>query len=75
MSTLHHLDQIFDAALKLADEDRLALADRLLESLPSDLPGLDADDPEFHAELIRRSGDETGSVAWDELRDESRAKP
>jgi hypothetical protein len=59
-----------DAALRLPEEDRLAIVSRLLESLPDSPPGWSVDDPEFDAELERRSGDWEGAVPWEQLRDE-----
>ena len=63
-------DEILDVALKLPEGDRLAIIDRLLETLPDDLPGLSDDDPEFHEELERRSGNWEGAVPWQQLQDE-----
>ena len=31
---------------------------------------MSSDDPEFEAELLRRSGDWEGAVPWEQLRDE-----
>lgn len=70
MSAIKDRDALFDAALQLSETDRLDLATRLLETLPDDLPGLDSEDPDFHEELLRRSGDVAGSVSWQQLRDE-----
>lgn len=75
MSALQNREEVFDAALRLAETDRWALVSSLLESLPDDLPGIDADDAQFHEELLRRSGDEAESVAWEDLRDELRRMP
>ena len=61
-------DEILDAALQLSESDRLAIASRLMATLPEDFPGLHVDDPEFEAELNRRSGDTEGSIPWEELR-------
>lgn len=74
MSAVRDRDEVFNAALRLSESDRLDLASRLLETLPDDLPGLDSDDPEFAEELLRRSGDTAGSVAWNDLRNELRPK-
>ncbi len=71
MSTIG--DEILQAALQLPEGDRLAIVHRLLETLPEDLPGLPVDDPEFAAELERRSGDWDGAVAWEHLRGEVNA--
>lgn len=64
-------DEVLDAALGLSESDRLAIAVRLMETLPDDQPGLVEDD-DFAAELDRRSGDFEGAVDWSELRDELR---
>ena len=65
-------DEILNAALNLPESDRLVIASRLLDTLPDDPPGLSDDDPEFAAELDRRSGDLEGAVPWEQLRDELR---
>ena len=65
-------DEILDAALQLAEGDRLAIVNRLLESLPEDPPGLVLDEDEFANELQRRSGDQEGAVPWEQLREELR---
>jgi hypothetical protein len=62
-------EEVLEDALQLSDADRLVVANRLLETL-SDYPGLDSDDPDFAAELERRSGDWEGAVPWEQLRDE-----
>jgi hypothetical protein len=63
-------EEVLEVALQLSEGDRLAIVERLLETLPDDLPGLSDDDPEFHAELERRSGDWEGAVSWQQLQDE-----
>lgn len=65
-------DEILNAALSLPESDRLAIANRLLDTLPEDSPGLSDEDPQFAAELDRRSGDLAGAVPWEELRDQLR---
>jgi hypothetical protein len=70
MSVVKDRDAVFDAALQLSEPDRLDLATRLLETLPDDMPGLESDCPDFHAELLQRSGDVAESVPWQQLRDE-----
>jgi hypothetical protein len=64
-------EDILNAALGLSESDRLAIAVRLIETLPDDQPGL-ADDDRLAAELERRSGDLEGSTDWNDLRDELR---
>ena len=63
-------DDILTAALQLPEPDRLILANQLMDTLPEDLPGLSDDSPEFLEELERRSGDQEGTVSWDDLRDD-----
>ena len=55
-------DEILDAALQLSEDDRMFVVDRLLETLPEEPPGLSMDDPDFEAELLRRSGDWEGAA-------------
>ena len=64
-------DEVLNAALGLSESDRLAIAVRLMATLPDDQPGL-VDDDGLMAELMRRSGDLDGSVDWIELRDDLR---
>ena len=61
-------DAIFDAALKLPENERLALVSRLLKTMPAEsvLPSLD--DPALEQELDRRFADREGAVPWSELR-------
>ena len=66
---------IYQAALQLAEEERLQLAMDLLDSLPGDeLPEdetlLSMDDPELIAKLEQRGADEQGAMSWEQLRDE-----
>jgi hypothetical protein len=60
-------EEDLQAALVLRVRDRLAIASRLLETLPDGV-----DDPELEAELDRRSGDWEGAVPCEELRAEMR---
>ena len=48
---------IYDAALRLSEEDRLELAVHLLDSLPEDAGMLSFNDPNLLEELERRSAD------------------
>ncbi len=64
-------EEVLNAALGLPESDRLAIAVRLMETLPDNQPGLTDDDSLF-AELERRSGDPEGSVDWADLRNELR---
>jgi len=63
--------KLLDAALKLPDEERSALALRLMESLSSERM-LAVDEPDFEAELERRLADLAGAVPWSVLRAEGR---
>ncbi len=63
-------DEVMEAALQLSEVDRLAIVNRLLESLPEEPPGLALDDSEFAEELERRSGDWDGAVPWEQLQNE-----
>lgn len=49
-------EEILNAALQLSEADRLVIANRLLDTLSEDVPGLAMDDPALAAELDRRSG-------------------
>jgi putative addiction module component (TIGR02574 family) len=64
------LENLYQAALALPEEDRVELADRLLGSLPPDMPS--QLHPAWRAELKRRSAQvDSGEVApipWDEVR-------
>lgn len=64
-------DEVLSAALGLSEADRLAIAVRLMDTLPDDSPGL-PDDDDFAAELDRRAGDFEGAVDWSDLRNELR---
>ncbi len=61
-------EQLYQDALRLSEEDRLSLADRLLGSLPDGFQTGVGDDAELHAELLRRASDREGAVSWDQLR-------
>ena len=65
-------DALFEAALKLSDDERLALVSRLLETMPPDDAGISVDDPGFNEELERRGTETAGEVAWSALRAEGR---
>ena len=60
-------DEIFDAALKLPESDRLLIAARLLETLPDDYPGLSEEDGGFLDELERRANDAGATIPVSEL--------
>ena len=60
--------EILDAALRLSESERLPVASRLMDTLPSDLQELLADDPDFLDELERRADDSEPDVPVSELR-------
>jgi hypothetical protein len=62
-----HRDEILKSALELAETDRLLIAERLLDTLPEDVPGLSVDDPDLLEELERRSQDTSGAIPVSEL--------
>lgn len=66
--------EIIDAAINLPERERLAVANRLMESLPDELVALDVDDPELLNELDRRWHDRKDTIPWNSLRDEWPAK-
>ena len=61
-------DEILEVALLLSEGDRLAIVDRLLETLPDEWPGLSDSDPLFTEELEQRSGDWEGAIPWSQLK-------
>jgi putative addiction module component (TIGR02574 family) len=63
-------EAIFEAALKLSEDERLALVSRLLETLPSEESTLSVHDPRLVEELDRRFSDREGAVPWSELKAE-----
>ncbi len=63
-------EAIFEAALKLPENERLVLVNRLLETVPDEPAGLSIDDPDLAEELKRRCADLEGAVPWEQLRDE-----
>ena len=58
---------IFDAAMKLPDDERLLLASRIMDTLPPDDLTCSLDDADLLAELDRRFSDSQDAVAWSEL--------
>jgi hypothetical protein len=60
-------ERIFEAALMLPEQERIMLASRLLESVPSDDVTISVDDPSLIEELDRRFADRGGSIPWSEL--------
>lgn len=67
MSTTRN--EVLAAAMRLPEDERLEIIDRLMETLADELPGLSDNDPELPDELLRRSRDRDGGVAWSQLRD------
>jgi hypothetical protein len=63
-------DTILEAALMLPEEERITLASRLLESVPSGDATISVDDLSLIEELDRRFADREGGVPWPELRAE-----
>ena len=64
-------DQAFEVAMRLPEEDRVALIGRLLETMPSRDFGLSPDSPDLLDELDRRFADQEGEIRWADLRAES----
>ena len=63
-------EKIFDAALELSDDDRLALVARLMETIPAENLSMSLDDPDLAVELERRFADSSGAIPWPDLRAE-----
>jgi hypothetical protein len=64
------VETIFEAALRLPENKRLALALRLLEITPAQDSGISLDEESLFEELERRFAEDDGSVDWHELRAE-----
>ena len=63
-------EAVLEAALGLPENERLALASRLLETIPVDDATISLDDDSLLEELERRFADREGEVDWSELRAE-----
>jgi len=63
-------ERLFDAAMELSADERIALVGRLLETTPDHAIGLPPDDAGLLEELDRRYADPAGEVSWAELRAE-----
>lgn len=63
-------DQLYQAALGLQDSDRLELAGQLMETISITDELWEAEDPEFLAELDRRSEDQSLPIPWAQVRAE-----
>jgi hypothetical protein len=61
---------VFEAALGLPENERLALVSRLLETIPVDDSAISLDDDSLVEELDRRFADREASIEWRELRAE-----
>jgi hypothetical protein len=64
------LEMVWEAAQSLPEAERLALATRLLETLPEDGIAISVDDDLFVQELNRRFADSKDDVPWSQLRNE-----
>ena len=64
-------DAIFEAAVRLPENERLELVTRLMDTLPAELDLLSMDDPNLIEELDRRSADDAPGIPWSEIRRES----
>lgn len=62
-----HPDEILDAALKLSESDRLAIATRLLDTLPEGATEPSDEDPAFLAELERRANDKSPRIPLSDI--------
>ena len=63
-------ETVFEAALGLPENERLALVSRLLETIPVDDSAISLDDDLLVEELDRRFSDREGSIDWSALRTE-----
>ena len=61
---------ILDAALRLSDDERLAIVSRLLDTLPPEDVTVSLDDAQLAEELDRRFADSEGAVPWSDLKAE-----
>jgi hypothetical protein len=64
-------EAVFEAALALPENERLALVSRLLETTPAEDSALSLDDDSLVEELDRRFADRAGSIEWSDLRAEN----
>ena len=62
---------LYEAAIKLPENERLLLVSRIMETLPAEDQIRSVDDPDLLAELDRRFSDSDGAVAWSDLEAES----
>jgi hypothetical protein len=64
-------DQAFEVAMRLPEEDRVALIGRLLETMPTREITLSLAAPDLLEELDRRFADRDGEIRWVDLQAES----
>jgi len=60
-------DDILNAAQKLSQADRLIIANQILETLESELPGADLESSDLLIRLEQRSGQWEQSLSWEQL--------
>jgi hypothetical protein len=63
-------ERLFDAAMQLSADERVALIGWLLETTPDQAIGLPPDAAALLEELDRRYADSAGAVTWVELKAE-----
>jgi putative addiction module component (TIGR02574 family) len=63
-------DNIFEAAAKLPENERMELVTRLMDTLPPEPDLLSLDDPNLIEELNRRAADDSGAIPWSQLKNE-----
>lgn len=62
---------LFEAALKLPEDERLSLVSRILDSMPAADLTISLDDPQLADELNRRFAESAEGISWSDLRAES----
>jgi putative addiction module component (TIGR02574 family) len=63
-------ESIFNAALELSDDQRMALVLRLMDTIPDQGGTTSLNDAELVREIERRFADQAESIPWSELRAE-----
>lgn len=63
-------DQLYQAALELAEVERLELAGQLMETVPPSSTLWNVEDEEFLDELDRRADDPSPRITWSQVRAE-----
>ena len=78
LKSMGKAERILDEAMGLSEDERIALASKLLDSVGAPDPHEQLTDDEFEEMLLRRASEiETGSVtgvAWSEVQRAARAK-